>query len=129
MAKKAFRTWRPCSPPTSSITGAATQLYTSLDATQIAGKDAIAGWTPFGIAFASFNTVERRPAVDRYQVLCSDCFTSLPGWWGQWQGSNMTSAPFQQGFADFAGTGTPQAFAVWGKGLYAGEVSTLAGYW
>jgi hypothetical protein len=105
------------------------QLYTSLDATQIAGKDAIAGWTPFGIAFASFNTVERRPAVDRYQVLCSDCFTSLPGWWGQWQGSNMTSAPFQQGFADFAGTGTPQAFAVWGKGLYAGEVSTLAGYW
>lgn len=104
------------------------QLYTSLDATKIAGRDVIAGWTPFGIAFASFKTFERRPAVDRYQVLCSDCFASLPGWLEQWQESHMTTAPFQRGFADFKGTGAPQAFAVWGRGLYAGEVTTLAGY-
>jgi hypothetical protein len=40
----------------------------------------------------------------------------------------MTLAPFQSGFADFKGTGTPQAFAVWGTGLFVGDVSTLAGY-
>jgi hypothetical protein len=105
------------------------QLYTSLEATNIAGRDAIAGWTSFGIVFSNFTAVDRRPAVDRYQVLCSDCFTSLPGWWGQWQASNMAGAPFQRGFADFKGTGQPQAFAVWGKGLYAGDVATMAGYW
>jgi hypothetical protein len=104
-------------------------LYTSLEATTIAGRDVIAGWMPMGIAFANFKTLERRAAVDRYQVLCSDCFASLPGWLGQWQGSNMTTVPFQRGFADFNGTGAPQAFAVWGKGLYAGEVTSMAGYW
>jgi hypothetical protein len=104
------------------------QLYTSLDATRIAGRVAIAGWTPVGIAFANFKTLDRRPAVDRFEVLCSDCFSSLPGWLNQWQQSNRTAAPFQSGFADFKGSGEPQAFAVWGTGLYAGDVSTLAGY-
>jgi hypothetical protein len=104
------------------------QLYASFDATRIAGRDVIAGWMPVGIAFANFKTFDRRAPVDRYQVLCSDCFASLPGWLEQWQESHMTTAPFQRGFADFKGTGAPQAFAVWGRGLYAGEVTTLAGY-
>jgi hypothetical protein len=127
--EKGFSDLEPLTTPDEFNYWGSPQLYTSLEATKIAGRDVIAGWTPFGIAFANFKSFERRPAVDRYQVLCSDCFTSLPGWLHQWQASNMTTAGFQRGFADFKGTGTPQAFAIWGKGLYAGEVSTLAGYW
>jgi hypothetical protein len=104
------------------------QIYSSLNATTIGGRNAIAGWTPVGIAFANFKTMDQRPTVDRFQVLCSDCFLSLPGWLDQWQQSNMTAFPFQSGFADFKGSGTPQAFAVWGKVLYAGDVIALAGY-
>jgi hypothetical protein len=104
------------------------QIYTSLHATRIAGRTAIAGWTPVGIAVANFKNVDRRPVVEQFRVLCSDCFSSLPGWLEQWQQSNMTAPPFQTGFADFKGSGTPQAFAVWGKGLYIGDVNTLAGY-
>jgi hypothetical protein len=106
----------------------APKRYTSLHAAHVGGSVAIAGWTPVGIDFATFKTVSGRPTVEKFQVLCSDCFASLPGWLGQWQHSNMTAAAFQTGFADLMGTGSPQAFAVWGKGLYAGEVSTLAGY-
>ena len=104
------------------------QIYTSLSATKIAGRTAIAGLSTVGIAFANLKIIERRSTVDRFEVLCSDCFASLPGWLDQWQHSNMTLPPFQAGFADFKGSGTPQAFAVWGKGLYTGDVSTLAGY-
>ena len=104
------------------------QIYASLNATLIGGRSAIAAWTPVGIAFADFKTIDRRATVDRFLVLCSDCFLSLPGWQDQWQQSNRTGVPFQAGFADFKGTGTPQAFAVWGKGLYAGDVTTVAGY-
>ena len=106
----------------------APRLYTALSATRIAGKTAIAGWTPMGIAFSHLKVLERTPTLDRYQVLCSDCFASLPGWLAQWQQSGMTVAAFQAGFADFKGTGSPQAFAVWGTGLYVGDVDTLAGY-
>ena len=104
------------------------QLYTSLNGAQIGGRTAITGWTPVGIAFANFTTADRHPAMDQFQMLCSDCFLSLPGWLDQWQQSNMTAAPFQGGFADFKRTGAPQAFAVWEKGLYASDVATLAGY-
>jgi hypothetical protein len=104
------------------------RIYKSFDGTRIAGRPAIAGWTPAGIAFANFSAANQRVAVDQFQVVCSDCFLSLPGWLDQWQQSSMTSVPFQSGFADFKGNGAPQAFAVWGTGLYAGDVSTLAGY-
>jgi len=104
------------------------QIYTSFKATHIGGRTVIAGWTPVGIAWADFKTVSGRPSVEQFQVLCSDCFLSLPGWLSQRQQSNMTAAPFPSGFADFKGNGTPQAFAVWGTALYAGDVTTMAGY-
>jgi len=126
--KDGFSAFKPLTASDSFDYWSSSQIYTSLSATKIGGRSAIAGWTPVGIAFADFKTVDQRPTVDRFEVLCSDCFLSLPGWLDQWQQSSMSAAPFQAGFADFKGSGTPQAFAVWGKGLYAGEVSTLAGY-
>jgi hypothetical protein len=103
------------------------QFYTSLNATEIDGHIALAGWTPVGIAYSNFKAVDGKPTVNHFQVLCSDCFASIPGWLTAWQQSNMTAPPFQSGFANFKGSG-PQAFAVWGTGLYAGDVNTLAGY-
>lgn len=100
------------------------RLYTSLNATKIAGRTAIAGWTPMGIATSDLKIVGQRATLDSYQVLCSDCYSSLPGW----QQSIMNAAAFQSGFADFKGSGTPQAFVVWGPGLFVGVVDTLAGY-
>jgi hypothetical protein len=104
------------------------QFYTALTPTPIAGRTALAGWTPVGIAYSNFAAVESRATVDQFQVLCSDCYTTLPGWLAQWQQSNMTLAPFQSGFADFKHNGSPQAFAVWGTGLFVADVSTLTGY-
>jgi hypothetical protein len=104
------------------------QIYTSLHATRVGGSVSIAGWTPVGIDSATFKTVGGRPTVAKFQVLCSDCLATLPGWIGQRQQGNMAAPPFQGGFADLKCTGAPQAFAVWGKGLFVGEVSTLPGY-
>jgi hypothetical protein len=39
----------------------------------------------------------------------------------------MTAVLSQSGFADFKDSGTPQAFGVWRKGLYNGDVNVMAG--
>jgi len=104
------------------------QVYTSIHATQIAGRTAIAAWTPFGIAFSNFGTADRRAVVNQFKVICSDCFPTLPGWLDEWQQSNRATIPGQAGFADFKLSGAPQAYVVWGKGLYSAEIETLAGY-
>ena len=103
------------------------EFYTSLHATTIGGRTAIAGWTPVGIAYANFAAADH-PTIDQFQVLCSDCLASLPGWLAQWQQSNLPVSPFPSGFADLKGTGSRQAFAVWGKGVYASDVISLPGY-
>ena len=126
--KNGFSAFKPLNAGAGFDYWTSPRFYTSLNAMQIEGGSVIAGWTPVGIAFSNFKTVDGRPAVDQFQVLCSDCFSSLPGWLTQWQQSNLTALPFQSGFADFTGSGTPQAFAVWGKGLYVGAMNTLAGY-
>jgi len=105
-----------------------THFFNALSATRIDGRTAVAGWTPVGIAFSNFLPVEQRLVVDQFKVMCSDCFLSLPGWQDQFQQSNRTAVPDQAGFADFKTSGTPQAYVVWGKGLYAGDVNLLAGY-
>jgi hypothetical protein len=126
--KNSFSTFKPLTAHDGFNYWSSPQFYTSMSATRIGGRTAIAGWTPVGLAFSNFTTIERRAAVDQFRVLCNDCFVSLPDWLHQWQESNMTAAPFQTGFADLKNTGSPQAFAVWGKGLFASDIASLAGY-
>ncbi len=107
---------------------AQSHFYTSFTTTRIAGKPAIAGWTPVGVSYSHLSMSERHPMVEQFQTLCSDCFASLPGWLDEWHKNGMTSAALCSGFADFKNDGLPQAYAVWGKSLYTGSVSSLAGY-
>ena len=44
------------------------------------------------------------------------------------QSAELFHAPDGTGFADLKNTGSPQAFAVWGTGLYASDIATWAGY-
>jgi hypothetical protein len=127
-SRDGFTTFKPLVTGNGFDYWSSSRIYTSMNTTQIAGRTAISGWTPVGIAFSNFKLAGKRPAIDQFKVICNDCFLTLPGWQDKWQQSSRTAVPAQAGFADFKHTGAPQAYAIWGKALYVADITTLAGY-
>jgi len=81
--KNGFSAFKPLTTRDGFDYWSSPQFFTSLSATRIQSRTAIAGWTPVGIAFSNFTGVEQRLVVDQFKVICSDCLLSLPGWLDQ----------------------------------------------